>query len=184
MNTEAQRAFEASLASDLRALAVPAVTASRGTQATSSWDLPHEDKMAILRLGIPTYEPDATSAGVQLSGSVQYGIPPEIDEDGIRAYALGRYWRRRLGAVVHDGIVVGVPDDRSLKVSYVNSSVSAFIEIAWRWHYARKALLAITDDHERLYGNLARFEEFAHRRDNALSNDPRYAWWNGIIEGW
>lgn len=184
MNTQAQQAFEESLVGDLRTLAASAVTASRGTQATLSWDLPHEDKMAIIYSGIPVYEPDAGAASVQLAGGVQHGIPPEIDEDDMTAYALGRYWRRRLGAVVHDGTVVGIPADRSLKLSYINSSVSAFIEIAWRWYYARQALLAINDDYEQLYDNLARFQEFTHRRDNALRNDPKYAWWNGVIEGW
>ena len=80
-------------------------------------------------------------------------------------------------------MVIGVPDDTTLDLSFLNSSVKAFLEIAWRWGAAREVLVAF-DDYERLYENLGRFQDLVHRLDPMVGSTAGYAWWDGIIEGW
>ena len=72
------------------------------------------------------------------------------------------------------------------RVSRMNSSVSAFVETAWRWACARRTLSAIDDtgDHKQLYGGLAAFQEYVHTVDPAVRDDPEFGWWNGITDGW
>jgi len=185
MDSELQGSFEACLDSDLAQLmetSVPA-PASKAPPEVEQWDLPDSDIHALRQWGVPIFETGGDPTGIQLQGDVQRGNVPLLNERDLHAYLLGRYWRRRIGAIVHHGTVIGLPDDTSLNVSYLNSSVSAFIEISWRWKAAKDVLHA-TDDIEQLYGNLHRFQEFVHGLDPLVGTDPRYSWWDGILEGW
>jgi hypothetical protein len=162
------------------------VPASVGPHSAASWALPPGDREALRRWGIPIDETRSGPAAVQLAGAVQAGDVPEIDTGGIAAYSLGTYWRRRLGAVIGSGEVIGVTTDTEERISRINSSVSAFVETTWRWASARRTLSAIEDrgDYEQLYDDLAAFQNYVHTLDPAVRDDPAFEWWNGITNGW
>ena len=179
---ELQQAFERCLSDPLDQIAGrcgPGATASRVVDA---WNLPASDRQALISVGVPIFE-DATQSPIQLAGEIQSAELPSLTERGYLAYRIGRYWRREIGVLEQSGTVVGFPDDAELDVSFLNSSLAAFLEIAWRWNCARKVLLA-TEDYEQLYENLGRFQDYVHSLDPIVSSDPKYAWWNGIVEGW
>jgi hypothetical protein len=162
------------------------VAASVGPQSAERWDLPPSDREALRRWGVPVDETGTGPAAVQLAGAVQAGDVPEISTRGIVAYSLGTYWRRRLGAVIGSGEVIGVTTDTEERVSRINSSVSAFVETTWRWACARRTLSMIEDhgDYKQLYDDLAAFQNYVHMLDPAVRDDPEFEWWNGITNGW
>jgi hypothetical protein len=162
------------------------VPGSVGPPSAESWSLPPGDRAALRRWGIPIDETRSGPAAVQLAGAVQAGDAPEIKTGGIVAYYLGTYWRRRLGAVVDSGEVIGVTTDSQERISRINSSVSAFVEITWRWTCARRTLSAIDDsgDYQQLYDCLAAFQNYVHALDPAVRDNPEFEWWNGITNGW
>ena len=85
--------------------------------------------------------------------------------------------------VAGGGEVVGVPDNDALGLSYINSSAALFVDISWRWAFVRRILIGV-EDYEYLYDSLGRFQQYAQTVDSAIRVDLRFAWWNGVIEGW
>lgn len=183
VNRDLQVVFDSCLNDELDVLVNSCSYVSMGSQVVGTWNLPENDRSSLLRFGVPIFDFDGDRSSVQLMGDVQVASFPEINERDVIAYSLGTFWRRRIGASVETGVVVGVPDDSEPDLSYINNSVAAFIEIAWRWGCARRALLAI-EDYEQLYECLAKFQEFVHVLDPVVKDDPRFSWWNGVIEGW
>jgi hypothetical protein len=161
------------------------IPASRAPRTADRWSLPPADRQALQRWGVPVDETRAGRAAVRLAGAVQAGDAPEVNDDDTVAYLLGTYWRRRLGAVVGSGRVVGVAADAPRRVSPVNSSVAAFVDVAWRWAAARRVLAAIEEhgDYRQYYDDLAMFRDHVHAVDAAVRDDPAYEWWDGILNG-
>ncbi|MFE2064034.1 SUKH-4 family immunity protein [Streptomyces sp. NPDC059467] len=147
------------------------------------WDIAEDDALALKEFGVAVFEEDGGRGGIQLVGSLQSGNNPLIRRRGVEAYSLGTYWRREIGVLSGSGEVVGVPDDGSLDVSFINTSAALFVDISWRWAFVRRVLLDV-EDYEYLYDSLGRFQQYAQAVDSAIRDDPRFAWWNGVIEGW
>jgi hypothetical protein len=175
--------FEGCLARSLDELTVSNQSSPGRSLLAREWHLPEDDRDALVRWGIPTFDDDGSRPPVQLVGEVQESVTPEINERDVVAYRLGTYWGRKIGALTGSGTIVGVPQDASRNVSKINSAVRFFVEIAWRWKCAREILL-ITDDYEKLYSRLGRFQQFVHGLDPVVRENPEYDWWNGIVEGW
>ncbi|WP_194293510.1 SUKH-4 family immunity protein [Actinomadura macrotermitis] len=136
-----------------------------------SWDLPADDRAALLRWGLPT--------DIALRPAPQPGREPllvpnlagpqerRLASPGQRLYDLGRWGGSgatpRIGAVAGDGRVLAVRDrpvtaaDLPLPlrgiyrdlyrpaVAYLNASVARFVEVAWRWSAAAGPLRELTE---------------------------------------
>lgn len=209
LDRDPRKAFEASLAADLDLLACPTAPASR-LEPQAAWAIPAADLTALRRWGVPIVPDPRPQQRVQLAGEVQNEADPRIlTGSGERAYLLGTYWRMRVGAVEKVGTVIGVRTDEDAasfgnSVVYINSSVAAFIEIAWRWAYASSALRNLSaHDYDYLYDGLDEFRALVHRLDpatdpestasgsgevgsepGAAPPDHKFPFWDGIIEGW
>jgi hypothetical protein len=208
LDPDPRAAFQASLTRDLELLTARA-PASRLEPQGAGWKVPDADLAALRSWGVPIVPDPRPEHRVQLAGDVQHEPDPQIaTEDGTRAYAMGTYWRMRVGAIEHTGTVVGVrtaADAASFgdSVVYINSGVTAFLETAWRWAYASNALRRLpAQDYDHLYDCLDDFRAFVHRLDPAT--DPErgpgtersggesggagpgipFPFWDGIIEGW
>ncbi|MFF5403920.1 SUKH-4 family immunity protein [Streptomyces misionensis] len=147
------------------------------------WNIPEGDARALREFGVAIFEDGGGRGGIQLIGSLQSGNRPKIRRCEVEAYSLGSYWRREIGVVSGSGEVVGVSDSDSSNVSLINTSATLFVDVSWRWAFARRILIGV-EDYEYLYASLGRFLQYVHRIDSAVRDDPRFAWWNGVIEGW
>ncbi|MEZ0107988.1 hypothetical protein ABH920_001986 [Catenulispora sp. EB89] len=185
-----QQAFERCLSDPLGRLVGSHGPGAVAPPAVGAWNLPSADIDALRAWGVPIFRETGRSP-IQLVGAIQSDELPSMMARGYSAYGIGRYWRREIGALEHSGTVIGVPyettddatSDATSDLSFLNSSVKAFLEIAWRWGAAREVLLAF-DDYERLYENLGRFQDLVHRLDPMVGSTAEYAWWDGIVEGW
>lgn len=68
-------------------------------------------------------------------------------------------------------------------VVQVDSSITAFIDLSWRWHTMRPLLLEL--GYRDAFFNaaevyLARLTEI----DEALTDEDRYPWWRDLILSW
>lgn len=180
---EVQQEFDDIMDASLDDLVSRHSTRSVAPAVAASWNLPTSGIVALRKTGIAFYEPQADTVSVQLRGDIQGGHDPILQVERMSAYRLGFYWRRTIGAAVGSGIVVAIPNDPSLQMGYINSSIDAFVEISWRWGCIRKVLLKCHGA-EQLFANLATFQEYVHSVDRAIHDDPMYRWWNGIVEGW
>ncbi|MCY1141462.1 SUKH-4 family immunity protein [Actinoplanes sp. Pm04-4] len=166
---------------------VDASSASMGLpQIVERWAIPSEHKVFVLTYGVPIeQDPD----GLQLRGDVQWVTDPEVAVSGRLGYRLGSDWGRTLAAMAPSGEVWAVRsplDPRySIRtaVAQVNSSVTAFIDLSWRWHTLRPLLLALGYrdaffDAAEAY--LARLTEI----DEALMDEKEYPWWRDLILDW
>jgi hypothetical protein len=87
---------------------------------------------------------------------------------------------------------VGVPQDRPYPNSFVysfvwlNGSVTAFIDIAWRYTLARPILLQWEEagEGEQLVTGLERVMEYARSADRMVAQDERFRWWNELDVDW
>jgi hypothetical protein len=161
--------------------------ASMGMPLTvNQWAIPDEHRAAVMTYGV-SIEPDPD--GVQLHGDVQEAADPEVSVAGSQGYRLGYHWWRTLAAMAPSGEVwaVSSPTDdhysRDTAVRRVNSSVTGFIEVSWRWHALRPLFYKLTG-HEAFYEAaewyLARLPEI----DEALADEKNYPWWRGLILTW
>lgn len=135
------------------------------------WNLPERDRAALRAWGMPSDMPMA--ADPQLG--VEPELTPTIASDqerrlltaDRRLYRLGRWGRHPLapmiGALAGDGTVFGLkeaplttadlppvmqdryPDLYNPAVTYLNSSVAQFLEVAWRWRAASRILREVTE---------------------------------------
>ncbi|MBO1336297.1 SUKH-4 family immunity protein [Streptomyces sp. VRA16 Mangrove soil] len=182
MDRDLQEKFDDSIRLPLCDLMGPEFQASRISQ-DASWGLPARDEKCLRRYGVPVTEAGGGPNGVQLVGDVQTGVDPEMEWSTGAAYRLGRYWKRTVGTL-ESGVVVAVFTGEGERVSYVNSTVCAFVETAWRWSYAKTALSGMTGDPDQLYDDLARFFELACAIDPEVGEETRFRWWAGIVAGW
>ncbi|MCX3058367.1 SUKH-4 family immunity protein [Streptomyces beihaiensis] len=182
MNRDVPPTLEECLAAPLAQVVSWGLPASRLGEE-QRWNIAEEDSLALREYGIAVFEEGGGRGGIQLVGSLQSGNDPSIRRRGVEAYSLGSYWRREIGVVADSGEVVGVPDDDTLGLSYINSSAALFVDISWRWAFVRRILIGV-EDYEYLYDSLGRFQQYAQTVDSAIRDDLRFAWWNGVIEGW
>jgi hypothetical protein len=182
MHRDVTPTFEECLTAPLAQMVSWGLPSSR-LSGEQRWNITEDDALALREYGVAVFEDGGGRGGIQLVGSLQAGNVPMIRRREVEAYSLGSYWRREIGVVADSGEVVGVPDDESLGVSFINTSAALFVDISWRWAFVRKVLLDV-EDYEYLYDSLGRFQKYAQVIDSAIRDDSRFAWWNGVIEGW
>ncbi|MER5884861.1 SUKH-4 family immunity protein [Streptomyces sp. NPDC001941] len=160
------------------------VQASRAGDASTGWRIPGDQAEALRNWGVPVFAPDKPDS-VLLAGAVQAASGPEIESHDLVGYRLGRFWEHTVAAVEPDGRVVGFPDELGDVVPF-NSSVRAFVEIAWRWYFAQSALLVLyAADDEQLGPMLQDAIDKAHAIDPCgAAQDPDDWWWEGVIGTW
>jgi hypothetical protein len=129
---------------DLRRLSELGGPAVLPTAQMEAWVLPEEGKLTLSRHGLPDARVDDLMGIV---GGFQKFAEPEVGNDGSRFYVLARYGTASIAAVENSGEVVAVPaaskvhpelsrlHPSGLSPSQINSSVAAFVECAWRWHW-------------------------------------------------
>src|SRR5258708_37944858 len=123
---------------------------------------------------------------------MQEAVSSELVWEELAAYRLGSYHFRHVGAVRGSGVVVGVPQDRPYPNSFVysfvwlNGSVTAFIDIAWRVTLALPILLQWEEANEvgQLGTGLERVIEYARSCDRMVAEDERFRSWNELQSSW
>lgn len=180
---ELQQAFDDVLALSLDELVIRDPARSCAPPTAERWRLPRGDIEALWRWGVPIFAPPEEGL-VQLVGAVQEEADPALVERGQTAYRLGRYWLRTIGAAQDSGIVIGIPDAVNRDVSFINGSVAAFVEVAWRWYGVAPFLFGMEEDQAQLDANLYRFSEYVHALDPITATDDRFRWWDDLIEDW
>lgn len=155
-------------------------------EVAGSWDIPPGDRDALRRWGIPVMSTNPKS--VAFKPDVQDSVNPELAWEELAAYRLGSYHYRHVGAVQGSGAVVGVPQDRPYPYSFVwlNGSVSAFIDIAWRYTLAKPILWhwEEAEEFEQLGTGLERVMGYARSADRMVAEDERFRWWNELDVSW
>jgi hypothetical protein len=187
MDARLQESFDRVLGASLdelveteRSLAVEA------PEVASSWEIPLGDRDALRRWGLPIMARSEKS--VHFKPDAQESLHPELAWDDITAYRLGSYHYRDIGVTQGSGIVVGIPQDRPYPYPFVwlNGSVTAFIDIAWRWTLAIPILMQVeaADEGEELVDNLDRIVDYARLVYRMVANDERFRWWNELYNAW
>lgn len=113
--------------------------------------------------------------------------------DGQPCYRLGFHWWRTLVAVRSSGevwalaplrptgplpgLVVGAAPVR------VNSSVAAFVDLAWRWHRMFPILVAL-GGRDGFFTAAELFLARLPELDASLRDDERFPWWRDLILNW
>jgi hypothetical protein len=160
--------------------------AVRAPELVSSWEIPPGDRDAVRRWGLPAMGMNPKS--VTFKPDMQNSVNPELAWDEIAAYRLGSYHYRDVGAARGSGIVVGIPHDRPYPYRFVwlNGSVTAFIDIAWRWTLARPILMQLEEAGEvgQLARGIDRVIDYARSVDLMVAEDERFRWWNELQSSW
>ncbi|UBU12523.1 SUKH-4 family immunity protein [Nonomuraea gerenzanensis] len=133
------------LAADLGSLTGNGRFSAMPPSSLHAWSLPEPDKAALSAYGLPGPRTDGLYG---VTGDFQPSGEPELTQDGARFYRLGGYAGVRhlaeegtgrvvlpvpTSAEVHPQLAARFPDRRTFKP--VNSSVTAWVECAWRWHW-------------------------------------------------
>lgn len=187
MNEEVEEKFERALSGDLGTLGVDGELSSKGGMNVSAWDLPEDDRRSLAVYGLPVRELDLGFEQVRLGGDIQEGVTPEIHLDDSVAYRLGTFWDWKIGAIAGRGVVLGFADNPETGPTFINSSVSAFVEVSWRWRIAANALHELGDreeDDEQLFASLERFRQHLALFDPELADDEKSEWWTGMCKNW
>ncbi|WP_433193520.1 hypothetical protein ACQP1G_32765 [Nocardia sp. CA-107356] len=143
----------------------------RMPDSVSMWDLPQSDRAALRGWGMPSdmaMAPDP-QLGVEpeLTPTITSRYERRLLSADRRLYRLGRWGRHRLapaiGALAGDGMVFGLsdaplttadlpqvmqaeyPDLDNPAVTYLNSSVARFLEVAWRWRAASRIMCELVE---------------------------------------
>jgi SUKH-4 immunity protein len=153
------------------------------------WDLPESDRLALRRFGLPEGPLLRPTPQAEAYATLTPNVAGELERRLISAdqqlYLLGVYGADfdadltiRVGAVAGTGRVLGIrarpvttddlhqqlrpyhPNLYHPAVCYFNSSVTAFVEVAWRWRAAVELLRAHPEPHY-----TANFQE--HERHHA-----------------
>ena len=174
------------------------------------WDLPEKDRAALADWGLPTdllMRPVIQDAAEPLlAPNVAGERERRLIDAGQRLYQLG-WWGRhdltpKIGAVASDGRVLGLRDapvtaadlPPALRevyadlyhpaVTFLNSSIAQFVDIAWRWH----AAVAILREFQLQEPDFARIEacerivlDGVEAIDPAIDADDPEALWVAII---
>jgi hypothetical protein len=180
-NAVTRLAFDEAVTASLDRLSVGAIRGVRLGRDVQ-WDLPGRDIEALRRWGLPVVPDPRPQLRVQFAADVQDGDQPAITGPDLSAYGLGTYWNQEIGAVAGDGTVIALRSGGDSGPAFLNSSVTVFLEIIWRWAWAMEALrwLHGEDDIES-FGYLEEFEQLVHRLDPVTDTDPRFGFWNGIL---
>ena len=143
------------------------------SDAVDDWDLPVADRRSLLRWGLPRRRAPRADPQLEPFPTLAPNVAGEVERRFIspeqRLYRLG-HWDLieetgpTVGAVAGDGRVLGIkpapwttadlspslrtyyPDLHIPSVSFINSSVSQFVECSWRWHSAEVILEAAMED--------------------------------------
>ena len=174
------------LEADIDELVDLSVASMGDAKFVSKWLIADEDKVALVSRGISI---EVDRYDVQLRGSIQTSTDPEVNISGMQGYRIGYQRRWTLAATSPNSnvqaVTTRIASDGSsdVRVARINSSVAAFVDLSWRWHAMRPALLE--DSYSDAFWEaaelfLARLPEF----DEALADEDRYSWWRGLILGW
>lgn len=181
VNAVARLAFDEAVTASLDRLSFGVIRTQRLIREVR-WDLPGRDIEALRRWGLPIVPDPRPQTRVQFAADIQDGDEPAITGPDLRAYGLGSYWNQQVGAVVGDGTVIALRPGSDSGPSFINSSVSVFLEIIWRWAWAMEALRWLHgEDNIESFGYLEEFEQLVHRLDPVTGTDPRFGFWNGIL---
>ncbi|MFG2691703.1 SUKH-4 family immunity protein [Streptomyces sp. NPDC048405] len=140
------------------------------------WNLARSELQALTRYGLPVIEE------CDIIPNIQQGILPELDAQGRNFYLLGLFADHEIGVLAGEGEVWGIPLDRTLPDSFINSSVARFVETSWRWYWVWKEVKALRYDIEQ-YDLLEDFLDFAVRTD-ARVDSVEPSLWKGLIQSW
>jgi hypothetical protein len=165
------------------ALAVPELTAGRQRAVVppavlSGWDLPGPDLEALSRWGVPDDEDSYLVADPQEQAS------PALRVGGRDLYRLGTFRDDVIGCLPGTGAVraaVSAPPEPDW---YVNASVAAFLETAWRWVHVNAVIIEIEEegDEMEVYDVLDGFRAFAVRLDPGV--ESTYSVWRFLVDEW
>ena len=192
-------------------------------EAVAGWDLPRDALDALIRWGLPVvpglspfFQGESEPVLIpNLAGELERSVA----SPGQRLYRLASRGREALrisiGAVAGTGAVLQVRprpvtiDDvaPSLResvghvyhpaVSFVGSSVTKFVELAWRWRAAREILVELADDepdhtrpdeefeaHGRLIRECQRLvvDYIGQIDDSVLVHDPHSFWVGSVFD--
>ncbi|MFI6098072.1 SUKH-4 family immunity protein [Lentzea sp. NPDC051213] len=111
--------------------------------ALTGWEIPEGDREALGLYGLPGERSDELMGVV---GEFQDGVAPGLGSVTTRFYRIGNFGSATLGAVAGLGSVFAMPANAPIhpqlahlsaneqKDVLVNSSLSSFVDCAWRWH--------------------------------------------------
>ncbi|GAA2535157.1 SUKH-4 family immunity protein [Winogradskya humida] len=162
--------------------------ASRGdSNVVGQWDIRSDGRDSLVSFGIPIGQDDPE--GVHFQGAVQESADPEVSVSGRQGYRLGTDSGWTLAAMAPSGEVWAIqkPEQANQsadpRIFMVNSSVTGFVDLSWRWQAVRPLLskLGYRDsffEAAELY--LARLPDI----DEALADKERYSWWRGMVLDW
>lgn len=187
MDADLQESFDRVLGASLDELvAAHSSVAAPAPEVARSWDIPPGDRDSLRRWGLPVMSTNPKS--VAFKPDMQDALSPELVWEELAVYRLGSYHYRHVGAVRGSGIVVGIPQDRPYPYGYVwlNGSVTAFTDIAWRFTLALPILLQWEEANEveQLGTGLDRVIEYARSADRMVAEDERFRWWNELQSSW
>ncbi|GGX82262.1 SUKH-4 family immunity protein [Streptomyces fructofermentans] len=111
--------------------------------ALTSWEIPEGDREALGAYGLPGQRSDELMGVV---GEFQDGAAPALGHATTRFYRIGSFGSATLGSMTGRGSVFTMPtkapshpqlahlNASDQKEALVNSSLSIFVDCAWRWH--------------------------------------------------
>lgn len=113
----------------------PAGQVRGSDEIIENWDIPADDRAALIRCGLPAMRE------IRIVPDIQTGTAPAVELDGRRLYSLGTWGNLEIAAIAETGEVWGLPLVDWLPAPiFINSSVSKFVDIAWRWYWAWRVL--------------------------------------------
>lgn len=115
-------------------------------------------------------------------GDVQPGSAPTVTAGIKQLYGLGLLLNLEVGADPETGFVRGVSELAGTPDSFVNSSVTKFVEVAWRWYWAFHEIKQLRYDIEQ-YDLLRDFLAFVVKLDEAVEKADE-SFWQGYVESW
>lgn len=133
------------------------------------WSVPPGDRKALAQWGLPLLE------DYRLVANLQEEVEPAETDDGRRYYSLGTWLDFEVVAASPSGEVWGIPLTNWRPASYfINSSITGFIESAWRWYRISRVVNA--EDSVERYGCLRDFFDFIATHDPTVTERQDSLW--------
>ncbi|MGW2557651.1 SUKH-4 family immunity protein [Streptomyces sp. NPDC001514] len=199
MDKQAQRDLEELLARDMGGVAVAPPPVTCPTDVAHRWNLPTADIESLMSWGLPllsvygepSHLPSADFQSelepvVNLSaapGAAGAGDLGRSRISGPMGYRLATSSRRLYAASEREGAVFAIATQTSSPVALVNTSVTAFVECAWRWWRALDIVGPLEDeDDETYWWCLERFAAWAVDVDPGAKtrSTVELSWWESV----
>lgn len=146
-------------------------------EVVDAWSIDSTDRQALVRWGLPLLEEG------RLIPNIQDGVVPEIATGMGDYYGLGLFFDYEIGVDPVAGEVIGIPIEEVMPgSSFINSSVTLFVEAAWRWYWVLKEVRELRFDIEQ-YDLIDDFLEFVVRIDGRVASEEG-SFWRGLGDSW